>query len=169
MSVIDINNWKEYKLTDIGFTIYHGERQRQADRIDGNVPLLTARKENQGVAAYISNPLCIYKDPITVDMFGNCFYHKGSYAGDDNIYFFVNPTLSDNIKLFISGVINTRNSILYNFKTQFRQPNANKLTVLLPQKNSQPDWLFMDEYMGKILADTKFRIKVLNDLVEKSV
>ena len=38
----------------------------------------------------IRNELKNYDLDLTnfVDMFGNCFFHKGLYSGDDNIYFF---------------------------------------------------------------------------------
>ena len=163
MNKINITKWKEYRLKeDLGFLVYHGCRQKQADRKDGDIPLLTAGKENQGVATYVGNPLCKYKDPITVDMFGNCFYHKGTYSGDDNIYFFINENLNNNIKIFIASIINKKNSIIYNFKSQFRQPQADVLSVILPtSKDGTPDWNFMEDYMEKVLAHCENKISNL--------
>lgn len=162
MKRINIESWKEYKLKDIGFSIFHGSRQKQAEREAGNVPLLTAGKENQGVAAYIGNPLCQYQDPVTVDMFGNCFFHKGIYSGDDNIYFFINKDLNDVIKIFISSIINKQNSILYNFKSQFRQQQADALTVILPSKSDNtPDYEYMESYMKNIMQESEKNIENL--------
>lgn len=165
MKRINIESWKEYKLKDIGFSIFHGSRQKQAEREAGNVPLLTAGKENQGVAAYIGNPLCQYQDPVTVDMFGNCFFHKGIYSGDDNIYFFINKDLNDVIKIFISSIINKQNSILYNFKSQFRQQQADALTVILPSKSDNtPDYEYMESYMKNIMQESEKNIEKLNNI-----
>lgn len=165
MSKINLNTWKEFKLKELGFSVFHGCRQKQADREEGEIPLLTAGKENQGVATYIGNPLCKYRDPITVDMFGNCFYHKGTYSGDDNIYFFINENLSDLVKIFITSIINKQNTALYNFKSQFRQPQADALTVILPSKsNNNPDWEYMESYMKNIMQKSQQNISKLNNI-----
>lgn len=147
------------------FPFFHGSRQKQAEREAGNIPLLTAGKENQGVAAYIGNPLCQYQDPVTVDMFGNCFFHKGIYSGDDNIYFFINKDLNDVIKIFISSIINKQNSILYNFKSQFRQQQADALTVILPSKSDNtPDYEYIESYMKNIMQESEKNIEKLNNI-----
>lgn len=165
MKRINTESWKEYKLKDIGFSVFHGSRQKQAEREAGNIPLLTAGKENQGVAAYIGNPLCQYQDPVTVDMFGNCFFHKGIYSGDDNIYFFINKDLNDVIKIFISSIINKQNSILYNFKSQFRQQQADALTVILPSKSDNtPDYEYIESYMKNIMQESEKNIEKLNNI-----
>lgn len=149
--MIDTSKWKEFKLADIGFQNYHGVRQKKVDRTEGDTPLLTAGKENQGVASYIGNPSSVYADSITVDMFGNSFFHKGEYAGDDNIYFFVNDEISDKAKRFIAAVLNADNTKKYAFKDQFRQPQADSLVVYLPvASDNQPDWLYIEDYMAKI-------------------
>ena len=159
---IDISGWGKFKLSDIGFTNYHGVRQTKANRQNGDIPLLTAGKENQGVASYISNAPYIYTDAITVDMFGNSFFHKGNYTGDDNIYFFINNNISDNVKLFIASILNTYNSKVYAYKEQFRQPQADALSALLPTTfNGEPDWEYMENYMKKIMEESEQTISEL--------
>ena len=154
--MIDTSTWKEFHLYDIGFTNYHGIRQKKADRKEGDIPLLTAGKENQGVASYISNTSSVYTDAITVDMFGNSFFHKGDYTGDDNIYFFINDKISDNAKLFIAAILNTNNSKIYAYKEQFRQPQADVLSVLLPATpDGQPDWDYMESYMKAVMEESE--------------
>ena len=154
--MIDTSTWVKFKLSDIGFTNYHGIRQTKADRKEGAIPLLTAGKENQGVAAYISNAPSVYTDAITVDMFGNSFFHKGNYAGDDNIYFFINDKISDNAKLFIAAILNTDNSKIYAYKEQFRQPQADALSVSLPAtSDGQPDWDYMESYMKAVMEESE--------------
>lgn len=159
---IDTGEWKEFLLTDIGFSVIHGKRMKKTDRNTGNIPLLTAGKENQGVAAYIDNPLIVCKDAITVDMFGNTFFHKGAYAGDDNIYFFVNNSISDMAKLFLTTVIKMRNKGKYDYSDQFRQTQADSLSIRLPKtKEGEPDWDYMERYMCRIMESTKGRLDAL--------
>lgn len=161
---INISNWKTYNLkNDLGFKIYHGKRITKSARTEGNVPLLTAGKINQGVVSYIDEPLCEYNDSITVDMFGNCFYHKGKYSGDDNIYFFVKDDISDNSKLYIASVLSKKIFGCFSYVDQFRQNDAENLSVELPTTiNNKPDWKFMDTYIDSIEKETVKKLIALN-------
>lgn len=117
---------------------------------------MTAGKDNRGVTQYIGNDRILYTRPITVDMFGNCFYHPYDCAGDDNVYFFVNDDLSENEKLFISVSINAQTSKKYAYIDQFRQGDADALGVHLPvDSHEQPDWVFMDCFMENTMKRSK--------------
>ena len=87
---IDVVNWVDFSLRDLGFSIFHGQRLNQAHRVDGDIPFITAGSENRGLKQYIATDRTVYSNPITVDMFGNCFYQPYACCGDDNVYFFVN-------------------------------------------------------------------------------
>lgn len=146
---IDTSFWGEFSLKELGFKNYHGERLNKSQRIDGDIPFVTAGKINRGVSQYIETDRTLYQDAITVDMFGNCFFQKGNCTGDDNVYFFVNDELSDEHKLFISCSINAETSHLYAYKEQFRQPDADSLMVRLPvDSEGSPDWDYMQSAMG---------------------
>lgn len=161
---IDTSGWKKFPMSDLGFLNYHGERLNKAARIEGDIPFITAGFDNQGVAQYIGNDRSTYMDPITVDMFGNCFFHKGKCAGDDNVYFFVNDNVSDICKLFIATCIHTVTSEQYAYVEQFRQPDANALTVKLPASAcGDPDWDYMDACMSKILAEEQTYVEKLSE------
>lgn len=150
MSKINTNKWHNYKMSEIGFKNYHGKRLTKKDRKPGLIPFLTAGYENQGIAEYIDNDLERYDDSITVDMFGNAFYHDYTCSGDDNIYFFINDNLGKYEKLFIVSSINSINRQKYAFKNQFRQNDADELSVKLPSlQNGKPDWDNIIEYMKR--------------------
>lgn len=142
--------WKEFKLSQF-FKNYHGKRLVEKDRIYGNTPLLTAGESSNGVASFIDNQqMTIYKDFISIDMFGNAFYHAYNATGDDNIYFFVNDDLSQQIKLFIVACINMQKS-KYSYGRQFRQPNADNARIMLPtDSNGNPHYEFMEKYMRNL-------------------
>ena len=134
------------------FEIHHGQRLTKADRIAGGIPFLTAGQENQGVACYIGNNWKKYKNPVTVDMFGNCFFHNGTYSGDDNIYFFVSDKISNKSKLFIANCIARQTLGKYSYGKQFRQPNADNLKALLPVKDGEIDFDFMESFVAELEA-----------------
>lgn len=152
------HKWKEFYLRDL-FEIYHGKRLVKEKRKDGETPLLTASAVNEGVSDFIEDiSMKKYKNVITVDMFGHSFYHKYECCGDDNIYFFVNDKLDDEVKQFISVCIN-RNSNKYSYGKQFREKNALNERVLLPvDKNGTLDIVYMKQYIYIQDVDTLFKL-----------
>ena len=164
MRKIDTSEWGTFKLIDIGFTNDHGTRIKKSDRLDGDTIFLTAGKENQGIVGTIGNIIKVWHKPITIDMFGNAFYHDFDCAGDDNIYAFENNKLSKYVKSFIATVINLQNENIYSYTKQFRQNDVNKLSVKLPvDAHGNPDWDFMESYMRDIEARTCDKISRLCD------
>lgn len=164
---IALSNWAEFSIDELCFTKYHGKRLTKANRNNGKTPFLTAGKENQGVAEYVDNSgLDTYNDPISIDMFGNSFYHKGEYAGDDNIYFLVNPKMSEMCKIFIACCINNLCSKKYSFNKQFRQGDLDMLKILLPSKKNvdgacEPDYDKMQKFIKDIQKASKSEISML--------
>lgn len=170
MKKIDISQWKEFKMSELGFDNYHGKRLKKSDRIDGLIPLITAGKENQGVVGCIGNDCKTYEDPITIDMFGNVFYHQGIYAGDDNIYFFVNSNISNACKLFIVSSLQSSIHTIFDYVDQFRQDNADTLSVFLPATtDNAPDWQYIENYIRQIEKLQRANLQIINNLLPTTI
>lgn len=152
MGKIDTSGWKEFHMVDIGFKVYHGSRITKAERVEGDTVFLTAGFENCGVVGTIGNEnIDVWEKPITVDMFGNVFYHDETCAGDDNIYAFLNSKLSRTAKLFVASSIASVTQSKYSYQQQFRQGDANELSVYLPTTpDGDPDWTYMESYMANL-------------------
>lgn len=152
MGKIDTSGWKEYRMSDLGFMVCHGSRITKAERVEGDTVFLTAGFENCGVVGTIGNEnIDVWEKPITVDMFGNVFYHDETCAGDDNIYAFLNSKLSRTAKLFVASSIASVTQSKYSYQQQFRQGDANKLSVYLPATHDgAPDWAYMESYMANL-------------------
>lgn len=149
---IDVVNWVDFSLRDLGFSIFHGQRLNRAHRVDGDIPFITAGSENRGLKQYIATDRTVYSNPITVDMFGNCFYQPYVCCGDDNVYFFVNDQISYLSKMFIATSVNSQTVYKYSYREQFRQTDADSLTVKLPVTASgNPDWDYMEIYMSQMM------------------
>lgn len=146
-------DWRNFKISGEGgiFINHHGKRLVKEKREKGLMPFLTAGENNNGVAAFVSNAdLSIHEDVITVDMFGNSFFHGYRCAGDDNIYFFKNPSIGKYVMLFVSCVIN-KNKSKFSYGKQFRQGHADALLALLPSTPSgEPDYDYMEQYAKNI-------------------
>lgn len=135
------------------FEIDHGKRLKTLNRIEGDIPLITAGKYNQGIAAYIveNNNMKLFDHCITIDMFGNSFYHKEQFYCDDNIVTLHSKVeISDYAGMFISTVINME-QFRYSFGRQYRMTKYSKSQkVLLPSLNGVPDYDFMEKYIKNL-------------------
>ncbi len=166
--------WKEFFLAKLDFQNYHGKRLIKNHRIYGKTPLLTAKENNNGIADFVNNKeMKKFKNIISVDMFGNSFYHDYLCCGDDNIYFFENNNLTKYHKLFITTMIN-QNKRKFSYAKQFRQSNANRTILMLPIKKNQPDYLSMENYIKSIVEkkEKKYKdyiVKILKKLEYKTI
>lgn len=149
MQSLNQKEWKPFRHDEL-FANFHGKRLNKEDRRTGNIPMLTATAEGQGVSSFISNEeMERHQDCITIDMFGHAFYHPYECTGDDNIYFFVNTGIPSKAKKFIAVCIDN-NSSKFSYGKQFRQRNADKEIVMLPiDKLGKPDYSFMEQYISQ--------------------
>ena len=162
MTQIDTSKWGKFRVGDL-FETFHGERLKKSDRIEGSTPFVTAGSENQGIANYIVTEKK-YSNAITIDMFGNCFYHDGILFGDDNIYFLISNNISKYSKLFITTIINSTLKEKYSFSHQFRQKDLDTLAINLPSPpDNFPDWQYMEDYMKEITKLTAKRVEKVKE------
>ena len=168
MSKINVSQWKKFKLTEL-FEPHHGKRLTKRNRVPGEIPFLTAGFDNQGVKGYLAGNFEIWHNPISIDMFGNCFYHECDCTGDDNVYALVNNAMTSNVKLFIAGVLNKQLSIQFSYKDQFRQHDLDVLSIKLPADSAgNPDWHYMDEYIAKLATQAHTNISLLRQQQRKA-
>lgn len=153
---IDISDWREFSLSSILVKMGRGERIRKQDRKEGDIPLVTAGYINQGVSEYISSSdKIVYKDVITIDMFGNSFFRDYSFVCDDNILVFkLKMNTRKECVLFIVALLNSysqRFGNRYNYDNQFRDNSFKKETIKLPvDSEGNPDWQFMEDYIKSL-------------------
>jgi hypothetical protein len=142
------NRWSEFRVVTL-FDFVRGTRITKENRINGNIPLVTAGFQNQGIDGYIETDICeLYSDKITIDMFGNAFYHSYSFYCDDNILV-LTPKHNINVykKLFFVVVLNA-DKYRYSYGRQYRQKDIKKHVIKLPvTANGEPDWDYMEKYI----------------------
>ncbi|MGI9461665.1 MAG: restriction endonuclease subunit S [Alphaproteobacteria bacterium] len=149
--------WKTFVIKEL-FNVVHGERLTKPNRYqsDENIPLLTAKSLNNGAAECISfedfkNEKKCYFDKITIDMFGNCFYHPYRYFADDNVFTLL-PKHSQNkySSIFLLSILD-RLKYKFSFGRQLRFYNFLNEKISLPSlKNGEPDWQFMENYIKSL-------------------
>lgn len=77
---LEIDHWKEFKMKDL-FYFERGERLVELDKVMGDIPFVTASFYNNGISSFISldifeNRKKLFQNRITIDIFGNVFYHS---------------------------------------------------------------------------------------------
>ena len=146
-----VNDWKEFYLNDL-FCFERGRRLTKENRFAGDIPLITAGFQNQGVAEYIRTDVCkLYSNKITIDMFGNSFYRGYDFYCDDNILILIDKNnISLYAKLFIVTVINV-DKYRYSYGKQYRQKDICNHIIKLPVKSDgSPDWAYMEDYIKSL-------------------
>lgn len=160
-------NWKEFRIGDL-FDCYLGKSPNKQDITEiGNYPVISAQTNNNGIIGYTDceDRDFIYDDKLTLGNRGSykCFYQKGEfYAGNNVIVFDEKFTMNKFHKLFIVTLINKLNFCGY---TKYpTKTNIVKETLLLPSKNDEPDWDFMEEFIKEIEEENKEKLAVLKDV-----
>ena len=148
---LNTKEWQWFNLSKI-FSMKRGSRLTKSDREIGNIPLVTAGCENEGVAEYISNEeQTRYKNAITIDMFGFSCYREYEFCCDDNILVLQNKKLNHFSGLFISSII-SKDQYKCAYGRQYRQKtfaaHKIKLPAIFNDKNElEPDWQWMEDYI----------------------
>jgi len=149
-------DWEWFEIGDL-FEIEKGERLTKQDRIEGDIPLITAGENNNGVADNIlfeefKDKKKIFENKITVDMFFNVFYHDYKYFSDDNVHTLIpkNFSLNSFSSSFLITILN-KLKYKYAYGRQVRLMRLPFEKIKLPiDKNGDPDWEFMEDYIKSL-------------------
>lgn len=154
--LIDTSSWKWFNINDL-FEIEKGERLVETERIEGELPLITAASKENGVVDFLSEDTFrgkkkIFENKLTIDMFFNVFCHTYKYFSDDNVHTLIPKFNNDNfyIKLFILTVLR-ESRYKYAYGRQLRIKRLELEKVKLPiDKKGNPDWQFMEDYIKSL-------------------
>ncbi len=159
--MIDTSSWKEFRIGDLFDLSLSNDDIQPKNIVDGDVPLISSGKTNNGVVAYIIDDDATLQNAntITVDMFGKAFYQKDSYYavshGRVNI---LTPkfAITENIGLFMASVIETVSGDKYEFNEMCTGTKLAKDVISLPAtSDGQPDWEYMETYMKTVMEESE--------------
>lgn len=151
--------WKEFTICNIFNTDIRGKRLKVADREIGDIPLITAGENNNGISSFINNPKHKeYSNAITLDMFANAFYQSGVFKCDDNITILKNTNINKYSAIFIVSQLK-KLKVKYSYGNQVRPNRLSKDKILLPiNEKGEPNWDFMENYIKQIMNRQKSQI-----------
>ena len=143
-------NWKEFRVGDI-FPKTKVSKFSSKPVEEGNIPYISSTSTNNGVSLS-SNELSFEGRCITVSTNGNCFdcfYQEGKISLSSDVEILINDNLNEYSALFICTVLN-RESFKWNYGRKPKNDKVFDTIIKLPEKNGQPDWEYMENFITRI-------------------
>lgn len=151
--------YKEFKIDDL-FDVAQGRRLKKSDFQDGDIPFVMASSKNNGVVAYLSNPVTTNTNFITADILGNVFYQDSLVGyGDDNCGLKLkNGHESEAVYLYLTTVI-SKFKPMASYGNKLRSKWYAEQVIQLPVKQGTDDinyseanidWDYMEQYIREI-------------------
>lgn len=142
-----------FEYQDIFDRIQQGRRLKKDDQIAGDIPFVMSGVTNTGVVNYISNPIAVFpKNSITMDIFGNAFYRSYDYGmGDDTgAYWDSKNRYTREMLLYLTTAMNKSVEGKFSYGHKLRSSQSLSIEMLLPIKNNQPNFEFMETFISAI-------------------
>ncbi len=153
-ALVDFNtlSWTSYNLEDLFGKSTRGKRLKSADRVQGELPFVTAGEACEGVSAYIGNAVDIFEsNSTTIDMFGSAKYRNFRYGADDHVAVVHTEKLPKHAAIFVTTAIHkSSHTGKFDYSRNFYAKDADELDILLPTKESKPDYSFMATLISAI-------------------
>ena len=163
---VDTREWGSFALGTL-FNIVKGKRLTKAEMKSGKTPFIGSSALNNGCTAMIGNDKNQHpENTITVCYNGSVeetFYQDQPYiASDDVNVLYPKFTMNRQIALFIVPLIKGVSS-RYDYIDKWKKEAMEADKIYLPvDKNDDPDWDYMEEYMKMVQRKTE---NVLNQFV----
>lgn len=153
--------WGEFRISNF-FNIGLSKGDNKADFLnEGRIPLISSGLNKNGITKFVESgdgkSEIIANNTITVDMFGQSFYHDYDYYavshGRVNILY---PNFKANkfILLFCVDSINKSTCNIFSYNRMCSSTRLSKLNILLPIDNfGKPNWQFMEDYIKQEQKD----------------
>ena len=143
---------KEFNLKKLFGSSTRGKRLKSSDRLDGNLPFVTAGEADMGISAFISNDVEIFKEnTITIDMFGSSKYRNYKYGADDHVAVVHTENLPKHAAIYVATAIHkVANAGQFSYARNFYAKDADDLNILLPVFNGEICYEFMNDFIKAI-------------------
>ena len=144
--------WSSFNLEELFGKSTRGKRLKGADRIKGGLPFVTAGEASEGISAYISNDVEVFKrNTTTIDMFGSAKYRNYEYGADDHIAVVHTDELPMKASIFVTSAIHKASHTgKFDYGHNFYAKDADALNIMLPTKNGKPYYEYMEILISAI-------------------
>ena len=154
--------WGEFNLEKLYGKSTRGKRLKSADRINGDLPFVTAGEAETGISAFIDNDVEIFAaNTTTIDMFGSAKYRNYEYGGDDHIAVVHTEKINKYAAIFVTTAIHKSSYTgKFSYSRNFYAKDADELNIYLPVTNDIPDYPMMETFISAVQK------LVIKDVVE---
>lgn len=143
--------WKEYEISQL-FYIEKGKGNNQKDLLVGINPYVSATNNNNGIVFYSNDVVCHKGNSITVSDFGQAFYQSTNFSGTHIIVLVPKFNMNKEIGIFVSTCITKTVNKKYSFGYAVSSTRFAREKVLLPSKNDEPDYEYMENFIKEIYS-----------------
>lgn len=175
MKKINTSNWGVVEISSL-FNVVQETADNQAQRLmDGNIPLISAGKTNNGIVKRIEKPIegsrLFPEYTITVDMFGKAFlqtecFYAVSHARVNMLIPKHEGMRCKQVGLFLTAVLSKKFEEISSYNSMCGKSRIQKETLLLPIDNyGQPDWEFMENYMREVESQCNKKLDALMSIM----
>lgn len=146
--------WGQFNLEKLFGNATRGKRLKSIDRIEGDLPFVTAGETNEGISAFIGNPVTIFSEnTITIDMFGSAKYRNYKYGADDHVAVVHTEKLPRHAAIFVTSAIHKSSYTgMFDYGRNFYAKDADQLNITLPCTNGLPDYDYMESFIAQLEA-----------------
>lgn len=148
-----VSNWQNFKLEDL-FEIKGSKTTTLWELEDygiGIYPYVTTQATNNGIDGFY-NYYTEDGNVLTVDsaVIGYCSYQELPFSASDHVEKLI-PKFEMNkyIALFLTTIINAE-QYRYNYGRKCSQTRMKTISIKLPTKNNQPDFIYIEDYMKSL-------------------
>ncbi len=152
--ILNMSDWHYFSVSDL-FDITASRDELMDDlNIGGSTPYVTSSDSHNGVTNYVIEEATNPANTITANRGGSVgyfFYQSIPYKATPVDVRIMNPKFQMNsyVGLFLKTVLQLEKA-RYNYSRKMGTDRLNQMRIKLPEKNGQPDWLFMENYIKSL-------------------
>lgn len=134
-------HWQKFNLKKLFGESTRGKRLKGGDRLQGDLPFVTAGEVNTGISAFIGNKVTVFSpNTTTIDMFGSAKYRNYEYGADDHVAIVHTEKLPKHAAIFVTAACHkAAHTGKFNYGHNFYASDADELDIMLPVRNGVPD------------------------------
>ena len=165
--LIDVSEWGEFRVGDLFDMSLSKDDIQPKSIIEGNIPLISSGKTNNGIVAYIQDDKATIQkaNTITVDMFGKAFYQVNPYycVSHGRVNILTSKfDMNEYIGMFVAIAIEKVSNEKYEFDSMCTGTKLAEDIIRLPiTSTGEPDWQYMEDYMRRIMDKSE---QIISDL-----
>lgn len=173
MAKIDTSSWKEFIVGELFPNMVKPSvlHMRQVVETDEGIRYVVRTKFNNGIKCRVNPVEGVEPSPAGVITWGaenaSFFYQEEAFLSGRDIYYVDTREYSANICMFLAACLQTiAFKYPYNFGL-FPELLKDERIMLPVDSEDNPDWMYMEKYMQKILNEVDINIENLKKVKEK--